>query len=120
MSALQNDSSNETSADVSIAQLTDHYDFTAYLIPISIGTFLSAVFTGIGLVLSLTVNRKHYSIEDDQFKHHSTKWLLGLVIFSLALLNDFIGLMEATFFWTHVDQTFNTVSCIVHKQKKIN
>lgn len=100
---------NGTYKEVSISELLQHYDYTHNLIGISIATVFSIIFTLIGLFFSLKVNKKTYSFYDDQFKHHSTKWLLGLVIFGLTLLNDSLSLMEAFFFWTGVDATFNSV-----------
>lgn len=109
MSVLKTSLNNETFKEVDISEILQHYDYTHNLYGISIATIFSIIFTFIGLILSLTVNKKHYSFGDDQFKHHSTKWLLGLVIFGLTLLNDSLSIMEAFFFWTGVADKFNSV-----------
>lgn len=62
-------------------------------------TLASTIFTVIGFFFTLTVNRKSYNLENDQFKHHKTRWAVRLVIFVLALLNHALMLLEAVFIY---------------------
>ncbi len=100
---------NNTNVEINFIQLLPHC-YMPNLKGIFISSLLNIIFATIGLIFSLTINRKKLKFDEDPFKHHSTKWQLGLVIFTLTIFNDIVGLVLVVFFWHNLYFKFSTVS----------